>query len=194
MRMGQLMALSGRGLRAISTHPMTEGVGQLRVLRVLGPPGHSNPALARECWPAHGVARVSLRVSHLQSLSEGVGQLTPLQKLASRGTHARAVVDGPGRVLSLGAGQPGSSPVSIDQIMVWWPGAGTRVAKGRYPGGRGHGGCKLYPGSFALGPGGGGPMPCWPGAAWRPANAGRLSHVGGPWASKRPAQQRPGEH
>ena len=57
----------------------------------------------------------------------GVGQLTALPKLASRGTHARAVVDGPGRVRSFDAGQIGRSPACFARIMVWWPGAGQAV-------------------------------------------------------------------
>ena len=53
----------------------------------------------------------------------GVVQLTALPKLASRGTHARAVVDGPGRVRCLDACQFGRSPACFARLMVWWPGA-----------------------------------------------------------------------
>ena len=57
----------------------------------------------------------------------GVGQLPALPNLASRGTHARAVVDGPGRVRCLDACQFGRSPACFARLLVWWPGAGYAV-------------------------------------------------------------------
>ena len=85
-----------------------------------------HPALARACWLAHGVAGGPQGKPPPEPIG-GVGQLTALPKMASRGTHARAVVDGPGRVRCLDACQFGRSPACFARLLVWWPGAGYAV-------------------------------------------------------------------